>query len=363
MASNSRNSSARFTGEIGIHFPLHVLNRYSLPELITLAERARNMLGQYGFAQVWTNDNLEYRSVLTSSAALAARLPLKLGTAITVPYFRNPIDLAAAFATISELTNGQEISLGLGPGSRSILTHHVERRKPMTIMGELAVALRTLFNGAAIRLNDMPTLADYFHLNAESYTLRFKAQSPIRLYYGPSLLNPSVLNLIARDFDGVILQTLYGITAMEETLATLSEARKRSPFAEPLRKVMLLNASVSRDGAAAIEHAKRFVSHIASGWPDETLEGIGIDPKTMEPVRHAYAQNRGVDYAASITPDAVVERLIIAGTPAQCRERIAELFSFAARHGFSQVCMGVPAGPDIAEVIDVWGKEILPALS
>jgi 5,10-methylenetetrahydromethanopterin reductase len=150
---------------------------------------------------------------------------------------------------------------------------------------------------------------------------------------------------------------------MEETLATLADAREQSILREPLRKVMLLNASMSRDGAAAIQHAKRFVSHIASGWPDETLEQIGIDPKTMEPVRQAYAQNRGVDYAASITPDEAVERLIIAGTPAQCGERIAELFSFAARHGFLQVCIGVPAGPNIAEVIDLWGKEILPRLS
>src|ERR687898_1447905 len=248
MANHSGGSTAQFKGEIGFHFLLHVLNRYSLPELIALAERSRDTLGAHGFTQVWTNDNLEYRSVLASSAALVARLPIKLGTAIAVPYFRNPIDFAAAFATMSELTNGQEISLGLGPGSRSILAHHVERLKPMTIMSEIAVALRTLFNGDAIGRSDMPALADYFHLNAESYTLRFKAQSPIRLYYGPSLLKPGVLNLIARDFDGVILQTLYGIAAMEETLATLADRRKQSSLGEPLQKVMLLNASVSRDG-------------------------------------------------------------------------------------------------------------------
>ena len=363
MMANPETSSRQFRGEIGIHFPLHVLNRYSLPELIVLAEQSRDTLGPHGFTQVWTNDNLEYRSVLASSAALIARLPLKLGTAIAVPYFRNPIDFAAAFATMSELTNGREISLGLGPGSRSILTHHVERVKPMPIMVELATALRTLFKGDAIRRSDMPALADYFHLNAGSYTLRFKARAPIRLYYGPSLLKPGVLNLIARNFDGVILQTLYGITAMEETLNTLAVARKQSALAEPLRKVMLLNASVSRDGQAAKQHAKRFVSHIASGWPDDTLIRIGIDPQSMEPVRQAYAQNRGVDYAASITPDEAVERLIIAGTPAQCLERIAELFAFAARHGFFQVCIGVPAGPDIAEVIDLWGMEIFPSLS
>src|SRR3989337_4387278 len=101
MANNPGSSAAQFNGEIGIHFPLHVLNRYSLPELIALAERSRDILGPHGFTQVWTNDNLEYRSVLASSAALVARLPLKLGTAIAGPYFPNPIYFSAASATIS----------------------------------------------------------------------------------------------------------------------------------------------------------------------------------------------------------------------------------------------------------------------
>jgi alkanesulfonate monooxygenase SsuD/methylene tetrahydromethanopterin reductase-like flavin-dependent oxidoreductase (luciferase family) len=174
--SDSANSVKRFNGEIGVHFPLHVLNRYSLPDLIALGERARTALAPFGFAQIWTNDNLEYRSVTASSAALVARLPIKLGTAITVPYFRNPIDLAAAFATMSELTHGKEISLGLGPGSRSILAHQVERAEPMAVMTELPAALRTLFNGDVLRRSDMPVLASYFHLTAESYTLRFNQE-------------------------------------------------------------------------------------------------------------------------------------------------------------------------------------------
>jgi alkanesulfonate monooxygenase SsuD/methylene tetrahydromethanopterin reductase-like flavin-dependent oxidoreductase (luciferase family) len=319
-------------------------------------------MGKLGFSQVWTNDNLEYRSVLASSAAIVMRLPVKLGTAVTVPYFRNPVDLAMAFATISEITNGREISLGLGPGSRSILAHQVERVKPLVIMAELATALRKLFSGKSLRSSEIPVLASYFHMNAEQYALRFKTQSPIRLYYGPSLLKPAVLDLIARHFDGVILQTLYGIADMEASLARLQEARAQSSLGEPLRKVMLLNASISRDGQAARQHAKRFVSHIASGWPDEVLKTKGIDPQAIQAVRQAYAENRGVDYAVSLTPDEAVDRLIIAGTPAQCTERIAELFSLAARDGFAQITLGVPLGPDIPEVIDLWGTEILPAL-
>lgn len=352
----------KFSGEIGIHYPLHVLNRYSLPELIDLAESALQAMGPFGFCQVWTNDNLEYRSVLASSAAIVARLPLKLGTAVTVPYFRNPVDLAMAFATISELTDGKEISLGLGPGSRSILSHQVERAKPLAIMAELATALRRLFAGETLERSRIPTLAAYFHLNAEEYALRFKTRSPIRLYYGPSLLKPAVLDLVANHFDGVILQTLYGIADMNASLTRLQATRATSNVREPLRKVMLVNASVSRDGNAARQHAKRFVSHIASGWPDDVLRAKGIDPGGIQAVRRAYAENCGVDYAASLTPDEAVDRLIIAGTPGECMARLAELFSLAAREGFSQITLGVPLGPDIREVIELWGKELLPAL-
>jgi 5,10-methylenetetrahydromethanopterin reductase len=351
-----------FDGEIGIHFPLHVLNRYSLPQLIELAERARQTLGRFGFTRVWTNDNLEYRSVLASSAALLARLPVKLGTAVAVPYFRNPIDLAMAFATMAELADGREISLGLGPGSRSILTRHVVRTKPLAIMAELAAALRTLFKGDTLQRAAIPTLADYFHLNAEHYALRFKTPAPIHLYYGPSLLKPAVLELIAHHFDGVILQTLYGIDEMEASLERLESSRKALTSLAPLRKSMLLNASVSRDGEAARQHAKRFVSHIVSGWPDEVLEAKGIDPQAIRAVRQAYAENRGVDDAAALTPDEAVNRLIIAGTPSQCVDRLRECFALASRHGFSEVAIGVPLGPDVPEAIDLWGEEILPAI-
>ena len=175
----------KFTGEIGIHYPLHVLNRYSLPELIGLAETAWRTMEQFGFSQVWTNDNLEYRSVLASSAAIVARLPVKLGTAVTVPYFRNPVDLAMAFATMSELMDGREISLGLGPGSRSILTHQVERVKPLTIMAELATALRTLFAGGLAQQQRYSCSRVIF--SYERGTIRAALQDPVA---DPTLLRP-----------------------------------------------------------------------------------------------------------------------------------------------------------------------------
>jgi alkanesulfonate monooxygenase SsuD/methylene tetrahydromethanopterin reductase-like flavin-dependent oxidoreductase (luciferase family) len=172
-----------FTGEIGIHYPLHVLNRYSLPELIGLAERAWQTLGKFGFSQVWTNDNLEYRSVLASSAAIVARLPVKLGTAVTVPYFRNPVDLAMAFATISELTNGREISLGLGPGSRSILRHQVRARKAARHYGRIGRRLAETLRRQGAQKRRYSGSDRLFSF--ECGTLRAALQNPVA---DPSLL-------------------------------------------------------------------------------------------------------------------------------------------------------------------------------
>ena len=79
-------------------------------------------------------------------------------------------------------------------------------------------------------------------------------------------------------------------------------------------------------------------------------------------MRQAYAENRGVDYAASLTPDEAVDRLIVAGTPAQFVSASRSYLRLAASDQFTQLTIGVPLGPDIPEVIDLWGKEILPAL-
>ena len=79
-------------------------------------------------------------------------------------------------------------------------------------------------------------------------------------------------------------------------------------------------------------------------------------------MRQAYAENRGVDQASSLTPDDAVEKLIIAGTPEQCIGRLQSLFQLAARHGFSEITIGVPLGPDVPEAIYLWGNEIFPAI-
>jgi len=64
----------------------YIANHYTVPQWIELAELAR----RNNFDQVWINDNLSYRNVFVILTAISSRVPIKLGTAILVPYFRNP---------------------------------------------------------------------------------------------------------------------------------------------------------------------------------------------------------------------------------------------------------------------------------
>lgn len=85
---------AVFNGEVGLQFTAHIANHYTVPQWIEIAALAQ----RHNFSQLWVNDNLGHRNIFVILAAIAARVLVKLGTAILVPYFRNPVDTADALA-------------------------------------------------------------------------------------------------------------------------------------------------------------------------------------------------------------------------------------------------------------------------
>jgi 5,10-methylenetetrahydromethanopterin reductase len=350
--------------EIGLHYPLHVLNKFSLPEMLSFIKYASDVLKPFNFTQVWTNDNLEYRNIFVSSAAIATSFPLKLGTAITFPYARNPVDVAGGYAAVSELMNGREVSVGVGAGTKAILGQQVELKNQVTMCEEFLICLRKLFAGVEVLRSEFPNLADHFHMKAEKYKLRFQAQN-IKLYYGGhGTPGPKIAKVVGLRCDGVILGTrLKDAQEFSTAISNIEEARANSQLGkEPLRKIMMLDASISRDRDAARNHARRFISHVLSAERDDYLTKKGIDPSKLKDLREAFAKNRGIDEAQKKTPDDFVDRVVIAGTPRDSLERIAEWFKYARENNFSQIFIGVPIGPDVREAIELWAKDILPHL-
>src|SRR5579859_4514045 len=98
--------------EAGLQLHLPSYRDLSLQQLREMA----NIAHGGGIQQLWVTDNLQSRNAFVVLSMLAA-LPVKLGTAVLVQYFRSPVDVADALATVSELMQGSELCVGLSRGN------------------------------------------------------------------------------------------------------------------------------------------------------------------------------------------------------------------------------------------------------
>ena len=128
--------------EIGIQYHLPTYAHVPLPHMVELAQQAEAA----GVSQLWVTDNLRSRQSFVTLAAMACNVGVKLGTAVTVQYFRNPVDLADSVATLSELMDGRELSIGLGRGNPRT-PRWIRTPRPVSVLRETAQSLRRLLDG------------------------------------------------------------------------------------------------------------------------------------------------------------------------------------------------------------------------
>ena len=189
--------------ETGVQFHLPTYAHVSLPHLMELAAQAEAR----GVAQLWVTDNLRSRQSFVALAAMACRLKIKLGAAVTVQYFRNPVDLADSIATLSELMDGRELSIGLGRGNPHTPSL-IRTPRPVSVLRETAQSVRRLLTGEAVCFADYPNLLDYYHFNpSATFRLNFSPSSPVQLYCGSN--GPLGMAVGGETMDGLIFGGHY----------------------------------------------------------------------------------------------------------------------------------------------------------
>lgn len=353
-----------FKGQYGLQFTLHIASGYRAPEVVEHARLAH----ERGFSQIWINDNLRYRQQYVVLTAIAIQVPIGLGTAITVPYFRNPVDFAGTLATLSEFTGGREISVGISRGDLSIVGNQLEMRKPIAMVRETVAMATALLRGERVRFGDYPALRDFYHLLPEAgIALAYRPQSPIRFYTGSN--GPRLMATAGRIMDGVLFSGLYityvKLGRIPELLAPAEAAAAGRPT--PLRKVAEVNVSVSRDGARAREFPRKYAAHAmvvldGIGVTDEHLARLGIRRAEIQGLKDLWATGATVEQVALAVSDAMVNACFVSGTPEEVVEGLAPILEAAAEQGIDQVLLS-KLGPDYAEAIDLLSREVLPRLS
>ena len=341
-------------------------------ELVAVGETLRDVVDV-----VWVQDQMLARNVWVVLAALA-QTGCGVGTNVTYPIGRNPIEMASSIATIGELAaDGARLEVGMGTGG-ALVSSLFDPGKAVTAVGEAIRLMRGLWRGEEVELDAFPTLGARLGYRRGAVA---KLTFPVRRQ--PSLVvagvKPRIMGVACELADGLIcpsnLPTMSIGSFRSGRFGELSgidgALAARPADLEPLRLIYGINVSVAPDRAAARAYARRQIALVAGNprlWPD--MEAVGLDLESAAGVKAAFDAGLGVDGAADRVSDSLCDGLVVAGTPADVCERMVELRDLAAGYGFGDFYIGAPLGPDPLEsarllcdevIGEVWPERTLPA--
>lgn len=348
---------------IGVQFHLPTHKSLHLSEIVELARVAEGG----GVDQVWVTDNLQNRNVFAVLSALAANTDLSLGTAIMVHYFRNPVDAAASIATITEMMDGQEISIGVGRGNIRT-SNYIETPRPLAMMKESAQALRWLLDGDEMAAESVPALAEYFHYaEGARFRLNVSPDVDVALYCGGD--GPKTLAIGGRYMDGLLCGTTFRpiekMGHLPALLKVFDDAASSAGRTEPPRRVAEVKISLHEDRTASRAFARKGVgSRVLGlrwrGYSDDDIGRLGIAPADIDRLATAKAAGAGTSQElADLVTDPMIDAFFIAGDPAECRSQVADLLALAREHHFEQILFsGIAA--NFRDGLDLLLSEIVP---
>jgi 5,10-methylenetetrahydromethanopterin reductase len=312
-------------------------------ELLRLAVLAE----QAGVDSVWFPHDPFMRNtwVLTSAAATLTKR-VQLGGVGINPYTMDPSEVATYAATLDELSGGRCIvGLGLHTDDMVKWTGY-DTSDYLGVTREAVDLLRRLWRG------EVATGQRHYHWTAQCY-LRFKPLRPdIPIYV--SSFGDDFHELAGEIGDGC--QPMLTppadagrvVAAIERGIAR--SGRARAPYTVSGCAWL----SISADGALAAAKMRGMISYFGPYLEEEALARIGLTRGDFAPIR---ARIDAGDYtgAQALVTDAML-RLAVVGTPRQVIRQIEDL----ARDGIDEIGFGGPLGPDAAEAIELFGREVLP---
>jgi 5,10-methylenetetrahydromethanopterin reductase len=341
-------------------------------ELVAVGETLREVVDI-----VWVQDQMLARNVYVVLTALA-QTGCGVGTNVTYPIARNPIEMAATVATIGELVaEDARLEVGMGTGG-ALVSSLFDPGRAVTAVAEAIRLMRGLWRGDEVELDAYPTLGARigFRPGAVAKLTFPVARQPSIVIAG---VKPKIMRVASELADGLICPSnlpTMSIGAFRSgrfgELSGLDAAIAARPVdLAPLRLIYGINVSVAPDRDAARMYARRQVALVAGNprlWPD--LEAVGLDVESAAGVKAAFDAGLGVDGAAGRVSDSLCDGLIVAGTPDEVCERMIELRDLASAYGFGDFYIGAPLGPeplDAARLLcskvigEVWPERMLRA--
>ena len=280
-------------------------------DVVASIAREADRLGYDGFflPETWAYDTLV---VLTQAAVETRRI--RVGTSILGVWNRSAATIAMAAATLDAISGGR-FALGLGASTPQLAEglHDVPFTKPVERMRRTVAQVRALLRGDRVPLAVTTT--------ARALKLNMPPTPTVPIYL--AALGDESVRLAGEVADGW-LPFLYPWSRLGDGVARLREGAARSGTPSRMPQIHpTAPVSVADDPAAAREGAAWFVAFYLVNMgtlyrQSLTRQGFG---KEVEAVLAANTPK----FTGAVPPDAdeLLEQLIVFGTPADARRRLA----------------------------------------
>jgi 5,10-methylenetetrahydromethanopterin reductase len=288
-------------------------------ELVELAQSAEEL----GYASVWANDDRLQRDVFSVLGALALGTErVRLGPGVTNPYSRHPALVAAAVATLDEISGGRAV-LGLGAGGTNHRALGVRREAPVSALREAVELIRGLLAGREVTLQGRIIRAREAKLDFEPR----RASLPIFI----GARGPRMLELAGEIADGVIVGNIANPQGWAYALrhASLGAERAGRESSE-VAFTAWLYCSIADDPAEAADAVRPMVAtSLVTSRP--ILHELGLElpepfVRAMDETGWSLERESVTRAGQHIAPD-LLAWFSLAGTAPDCRRRLHELLA------------------------------------
>lgn len=213
-------------------------------EIVSLARQSEEL----GFDGFWFTDLRFERDCFTVLGALAmATSRLILAPGVSDPYSRHPAQLAAAIATVQELSGGRAV-LGLGAGGSNLDKVGITRERPLSTVETAIGAIRSLLAGD-------PTTVEANAFTIRDGRMSFGQDKPVPIALVAH--GPKMYELAGRLADQVVLANFVAPSGLAWAHERIRRGVGNRPdVLAPVRIVWRVDVCVSEDGARAREFAR-----------------------------------------------------------------------------------------------------------
>lgn len=316
-----------------------------LPDIVDMCE-------EVGYSHVWYANHKLYRDMFIGLAAAAlSSKRIELGTFVAEPYSFHPGQIAAAIATLDELSEGRAI-LGIGAGGATLREIGIERSRITKVMRESIDVIHGLLRGEHVAFDGEAVKIDgRLHVPA-------RPDIPVIL----ASRGDRILQLAGEIADGAMVATYATAAGLGHGLEMVHEGKRRSEDPErPFRMMARVDVAIDEDERVARDAVRPMIAMmVMASYPDSAFvrhAGLELTPELEQMCQQ---KDEALALASGhLVPDEFVRSFAWTGSPESVATQIAE----ATEVGYSEVViLPQPLNDGSIDTIRRFATEVVPRI-